>query len=1306
MKRLSAFLATLIATIALWAYDFQLGDLCYTITSPNTVEVSRQAASDNDDNYYGLTTVTIPSTFTYEKTPYTVTAIGDKAFSKCYSLTTVNLPEELITIGTEAFAKCHKLQSIVIPDKVTTIGNRAFGNCDSLTSVVIGKRVQNMSFWGPDSPFSSGNIKSVVWNAVQCGGNGGGSGLDGVFVNSRNSIESFVFGDSVEHIPGDICKGMSLLKDIVLPESVKTIGKYAFYDCTGLESVNIPKNITYIGDIAFSGCSALKTLTWNARRGNFSLFHVDLGERSIKKLIIGKDVEFLPIDLNLDSVETFVWKVQRPDSINEDDRWGNFYAGVGKQVQNFIIDDNVTRLPERLGNSMYRLKSVVIPPNVKQVGAYIFGSCDSLTTIVWNAKQLDSDKITFFQSPFVESGKYISSFIFGDSVKVIPSYLCARLNRIQTIHIPDGVDSLGRGTFEKCDSLKTITGGKSLKSIGEWAFHMCTQLESIVLPDSLSVIGRDAFSDSGLSAITIPTGLDSIGRDAFEYCDKLHSVQWNATKCKTPRGETLFNNSAVTSFVFGDNVEIIPTGLCQGLRNLITITIPENVMCIEGQPFRYCDSLSTIIYNAKHCITEDDTNNSPFDISVNKKGNITSFIIGKTVEDIPNNLCYGMEGLTEISIPDNVKTIGDFAFGGCTALTSVTIPQNVDSMGKRVFFGCPITTVIWNARSCKADWSNGWECPFNEGYYSSVKEFTFGENVESIPNGLFQWWMSNLQSIYSLAIVPPLCSPNLFSSCYETPIYIPCGTKATYKEAQGWSRVTNIQEPAPDYAIILHSNDTLFGTAVVSETDCQLNTALVTAEPTHACRFTHWSDGSTENPRLIQLTQDTVFTAYFDIPVTSGKCGDNLTWSYDNNILTITGTGDMWDFNYDKEWSPIPWPTEVITSVQLPDGITSLGNSAFYGCTHLTQINMPNGITSIGDFAFASCSSLETISMHDNLSSIGVCAFRDCNSLTSVVIPRNVTIISSEAFARCTSLAFVTLHDDIKQIGGWAFNGCTNLTSVNFGKDITFIGDYAFYDCDKIETITFSDGNDSLIIGYQTFASCDSLNHIFLGNNVSTIGDYAFAWNDRLHSITCTAVTPPLCNAATFTSVDKSIPVYVPQASIAAYQMAEGWKDFTNYQTYSKPDTVSVEVVADKTSAIFAWPVTEDAHTYTLNIRQAGVNVRTLIFDAQGQLSVTKPYIYGTHAYTAVGDAEEYVYTIMDLDEATHYTYTLFVKNVQEIIIKNYQGGFDTEGVSTADNAPCATIDSNDSICKVLHDGQVYILRGDKMYTLTGVEVK
>ena len=141
---------------------------------------------------------------------------------------------------------------------------------------------------------------------------------------------------------------------------------------------------------------------------------------------------------------------------------------------------------------------------------------------------------------------------------------------------------------------------------------------------------------------------------------------------------------------------------------------------------------------------------------------------------------------------------------------------------------------------------------------------------------------------------------------------------------------------------------------------------------------------------------------------------------------------------------------DSLTSVSIPDSVTSIGDNAFYFCESLTSVTIPDSVTAIGDSAFSYCDSLTSVSIPDSVTAIGDEAFYSCSSLTSVNIPDSVTSIGDRAFSYCDSLTSVSIPDSVTAIGNRAFSYCDSLTSVSIPNSVTSIGDYAFGDCSNL----------------------------------------------------------------------------------------------------------------------------------------------------------------------------------------------------------------------------------------------------------------
>ncbi len=195
-------------------------------------------------------------------------------------------------------------------------------------------------------------------------------------------------------------------------------------------------------------------------------------------------------------------------------------------------------------------------------------------------------------------------------------------------------------------------------------------------------------------------------------------------------------------------------------------------------------------------------------------------------------------------------------------------------------------------------------------------------------------------------------------------------------------------------------------------------------------------------------------------------------------------------FNKDKS-SLIRYPENKEGSYYtIPNSVTSMGYLAFGGCRSLTSITIPDSVTSINDAVFESCSSLTSVTIPDSVTSIGDWAFSYCPKLTRITIPDSVTSIGDGAFYDCTSLTSITIGNGVTSIGDYAFSGCSSLTSISIPNGVTRIGEDAFFYCSSLISITIPDS--VTIIDWYAFNGCSSLTNITIPDNVTSIGDYAF----------------------------------------------------------------------------------------------------------------------------------------------------------------------------------------------------------------------
>ncbi|MBR5938275.1 MAG: leucine-rich repeat domain-containing protein [Clostridiales bacterium] len=254
------------------------------------------------------------------------------------------------------------------------------------------------------------------------------------------------------------------------------------------------------------------------------------------------------------------------------------------------------------------------------------------------------------------------------------------------------------------------------------------------------------------------------------------------------------------------------------------------------------------------------------------------------------------------------------------------------------------------------------------------------------------------------------------------------------------------------------------------------------------------------NAELPDGSEEIVLPIRISMIGTSGSCGDNATWSYDETTKTLTFSGNGPMAEQSSEYY-VPWSIykDQVESVVVEDGITTITSYAFYRFPYLTSVTIPDSVKSIGRYAFYYCTALADLPVMNGVETLGDTAFYGCSELTSIVIPDNITKMGSSVFAWCDHLENVTLGSGLTEISCGAFGYCTALSSVSVPDGITIFDDRAFSGCTSLTSITIPEGVTYL--GDGVFDYCTMLSEVEIPDSVTYIGTYAFKSCYELTSI-------------------------------------------------------------------------------------------------------------------------------------------------------------------------------------------------------------
>ncbi len=747
------------------------------------------------------------------------------------------------------------------------------------------------------------------------------------------------------------------------------------------------------------------------------------------------------------------------------------YAFQGcENLTTITIPNSVTTIGE-WAFSGTGLTEVTIPENVTSIGDHAFSDCRKLNEAWFNADSCMGG---------LTDCATLTTLHIGENVRWIPYYAFANTG-LTSLTIPENVAIIGNYAFSHCWNLTDITISEGVTTIGNEAFSGCTGLTSVTIPESVTSIGNEAFHGcTELTGATIGSGVTVIGDGAFGYCSSLKSFTGNFASSDNrcliiDNNLVAFASAGLSEYAIPNGVKRIVNEAFSCCNDLKSVTIPESITIIDEGAFQGCESLTDLWFNADSCISG----------GFSGCYTLATVHIGENVKRIPDKLfsnCRNLKkftgkfastdtrclvvndtlvvlapyGLTEYTIPENVKVIGNDVFQECADLMKVTISENVTALGNDAFSYC---------RNLNEAWFNADSCISGDFGWCYVTTVHIGENVKCIPD-------------------------KIFSDCIAL------------KEFTGKFASTDKR--------CLVVNDTLIALAPSELTEYVIPNGVIAIDD---YAFKNCTDlKSVTIPESVTIIEKRSFIFANSLTEVWFNADSCISGGFEWCPLETVHIGENVKRIPDEAFSEC----SRLTEITIPNGCCVIGNNAFSGCRGLLSVTIPESITTIGNSAFSDCNGLTEITIPNNVTLINEGTFSWCSGLSEIVIPNGVTSIGNNAFSG-TGLTEVTIPENVTNIGDDAFNGCWNLKEVWFNADSCISGGFgwcpletvhigenvkripnnAFSSCSELQSVTIP--NSVITIGDEAFSNCRNLTTVTIGSGVTNIDDYAFSYCRNLN---------------------------------------------------------------------------------------------------------------------------------------------------------------------------------------------------------------
>ena len=926
--------------------------------------------------------------------PETVTEIGIGAFQYCAGLTELTLPEGLQTIGESAFVGCSGLTRLAIPDGVQSVGINAFHSINAQLCCSMGSRAaEALSRVGYDFYTETWKLRYTFDSDKQV------NGLRAERYLGSDAAVTLPEGTTL--IGGSAFKDCAFITSVTLPEKLLSIGNYAFSGCMGLTEIVIPDSVTTIGSYAFSGCTGLTRVVLPA------------GLTAIPDWCFN-NCEKLP-------------GIAIPETVTSIGSWAFCYCS---ELTAITLPQGLQTLGANVFLYCENLPYVDVPDTLESAGYCIASDTTQLRCSIGSSAAYALSKKN---NSFYNNG-YRLCYTYADrDGSVTGLVLFKYVGTEAEVRVPDGVTELLYLSFCSNSAVTSVILPETVVKIGEKAFSECKNLTSVTIPQGIVEIQSYAFLMSPkLTVIDIPDGLQKAARLAEDNVQFRCSFGSSAAFALSKGGNSFCAGDFQMRYLFDDEGNRNGLRLNKYLGTDAEVTVPEEVT-ETGSAFKDCKTVTKVVLPAGLTKLESDIFSGCTALK--------EIAIPEGVTSIGNGAFRDCEALTELALPQGLKKIGSNAFIGCKSLTYIEIPDGVETVE---YFIAESTIQLRCAIGSSAAVAVSRS---NDGFYSDDLYLRYTFDGDGVQNGLT---LMKYIGASSEVIVPDGVTKlqySTFSECRQllTRVVLPDGLLSIPESLL--NNCTNLKEVVIPESVTTIGNHAFFGCASLEKINLPAGLTEISQSLLGGCTalseitipdgVTAIGDSAFQKcaslteivlPQGLRRIDGEAFfgctgLSYIDIPdglETAGnwiaddsvqlRCSIGssaaIALSKSDNGFCVDGFRLCYGFDDDGNTNGLTVKRYVgsETEVTVPDGVDSIGDSAFHRCTGLSNIVIPDSVVSIGDSAFYGCTGLTKLALPQGLKEIGVNAFLGCEGLSYIDIPDGVETVGDWIASESTQL--------------------------------------------------------------------------------------------------------------------------------------------------------------------------------------------------------------------------------------------------------------------------------------------------------------